>query len=87
MNFTSKKTPLIILAVTSILSSRPMFFLFNDPEGPNLLVVIVMAAIVYFLSLAVYLFTPVAKLGDLRRLLLTILAQIVIVTVLYFLLK
>jgi hypothetical protein len=68
-----------------------MFFLFNDPEGPNLLVVMGMAAIIYVLSLAAYLFTPARKLGgassdfrDLKVLLLVILFQILLVTGFYF---
>ncbi len=36
----SKKTSLLILGTTSVVCSRVMFSFFNDPEGPNLLVVI-----------------------------------------------
>ena len=35
-----------------------MFALFDDPEGPNLVVVTGMALIVYVLSLGVYLLNP-----------------------------
>jgi len=65
--FKSNKTLLLILGATSILCSRVMFLLFNDPEGPNLLVVTGMAVIVYFLSLAVYLFS--APTTSLKKLL------------------
>ena len=60
-----------------------MFLFFNDPEGPNLLVVIVMAGIVYVVSLGVYLFVP--PTASLKRLVLTIFVQILLVMVFYFL--
>ena len=84
MYFKSKKTSLIILGITSLALSRTMFVFFNDPEGPNLLVVIVMAAILYFLSLAVYLYYSRTKPIGLKRLLLAILIQIIIATIFYF---
>jgi hypothetical protein len=67
-----------------MVASRVMFLFFNDPEGPNLLVVMGMAVIIYFLSLAVYLFYPSTKLTGLKRLLLVIFVQIIIVTGFYF---
>jgi hypothetical protein len=87
MYFKSKKISLLLLGVTAIICSRVLFFLFNDPEGPNLLVVIGMAVIVYFLSLAVYVYYPSTKLTGFKRLLLVILIQILIVTVFYFFLN
>ncbi len=81
------KTSLVTLGLTSLVCSRAMFSLFNDPEGPNLLVVIGMAVVVYALSLAVYLYYPSTKLEGLKRLLLVILIQIIIVTGFYFLLN
>lgn len=42
-----KKTTLIILGVISLLCSRGLFFFVNDPEGPNLLIVTVLAVIIY----------------------------------------
>ncbi len=80
MYFPSKKASLIILCITSILFSRTMFFFFNDPEGPNLLIVMVTAAILYFLSLTAYL----SNLQTLKKLLLAIFIQLMIVTGLYF---
>ncbi len=62
-----------------------MFLLFNDPEGPNLLIVMVMAVILYFLSLVVYLLNHL-NTGP-KRLLSAILTQIVIATALYFFLN
>jgi hypothetical protein len=94
MYFKSKKISLVILGITSIVCSRTMFLSFDDPEGPNLLVVIVGAAIVYFLSLTIYLFNPSTKsifqrfsflsFTGLKRLLVGIFIQIIIVTVFYF---
>lgn len=80
MYFKSKKTSLLILGITSIVCSRVMFLFFNDPEGPNLLVVIGVAMVVYFLSLAAYLFNS----SSLKKLLLAIFIQIIIVTGFYF---
>lgn len=55
MNFCTKKTQLIILGISSLAISRGMFALFNDPEGPNLLIVVVFAAILFSMSLLSYL--------------------------------
>jgi hypothetical protein len=85
MHYISKKTSLIILAITSMMSSRAMFWAFQDPEGPNLLIVTVMAAIVYALSLAAYFFAFSSK--GLKRLLLTIGLQAIIVSVIFFFLS
>lgn len=41
--------------------SRTMFSFFDDPEGPNLLVVVVMAGVIYFLSLAICQYSLVGK--------------------------
>lgn len=79
------KTPLLILGVTSILCSRGMFLFINDPEGPNLLVVMVMALIVYFLSLAVYFFS--APTTSSKKLLLVIFTPLAIAAGFYFLLN
>ena len=85
MYFKSKKTSLIILVITSLVCSRALFFFFNDPEGPNLLIVVGMAVILYFLSLAVYLFKP--SITGLKRLLLAIFIQIILVAGFYFFLN
>lgn len=83
----SKKTSLLILGITSLVCSRIMFFFFNDPEGPNLLVVIGMAAIIYALSLAVYVYYPLVKEEGLKKLSSLIFIQIIIVTIFYFCLR
>ncbi len=95
MYFKSKNISLLILGITSVLVSRTMFWFLDDLEGPNLLVVMVMAVIIYFLSLAAYFFSPSAKsilqyfsfahLAGLKRLLLAIFIQIIIATTFLFL--
>lgn len=85
MYFKSKKISLLILGITSIMFSRVMFSFFNDPEGPNLLVVLVMAAIIYFLSLIAYLFN--SSLAGLKRILVVICIQIIIAAGFYFFLN
>jgi hypothetical protein len=84
MYFTPKKISFLVLGLTAIVFSRVMFVFFNDPEGPNLLVVMGAAAIVYFLSLAAYAYIPSTNL---KRLLLVIFLQIVLVAGLYVVLK
>ncbi len=46
----------IILAVVSLILSRLSFTLIDDPEGPNLLIVTVLGAIIYSLFLVIYFF-------------------------------
>ncbi len=50
MNFNSKRTSLIVLGITSLIASRAFYYFVHDPEGPNLLIVVVLAAIIYLLS-------------------------------------
>ena len=85
MYFKSKKTPFLILGITAIVCSRALFSFFNDPEGPNLLVVTVMALIIYCVSLPVYLYS--SSIVGFKRLLLAIFIQLLLVIVLYFCLK
>lgn len=84
MLFASKKYSLIILGLTSLICSRTLFALFNDPEGPNLLVVGVMAAILYSASFAAY--TLSSSVTALNRLWVAVATQILLVAVFYFLL-
>lgn len=72
---------LVILGITSLVSSRFTFSLFNDPEGPNLLVVAVLATIIYSVSLAVYLTT--SSLHVSTRLGLGLFVQVLLVVGLY----
>lgn len=78
----SKKTALLLLLViTAFVLSRALFFFFHDPEGPNLLIGVVLALILYSPSLIVWKFIP-ATSGS-KKLLFAICTQILIVTGLY----
>jgi hypothetical protein len=80
------KKPLTFLAIMSIIFSRVMFVFFDDPEGPNLLVVFVMSAFVYVVTLAGY-FIIFKKQSGMKKILWTILFQIFVVLSLYICLK
>jgi len=86
MYFRSKKISLIMLGVTAIICSRMLFVFFNDPEGPNLLIVAAFATAVYLLSIAAYVFSP-SKIKGLKRLSLVICIQILSVIGIYFCMK
>ena len=87
MNLNSKKISLPILGIISIVCSSAMLHLFNDPEGPNLLVIMGMALIVFVLSLASYAYHPSGKQAGHKRLLLAILIQISVTAGFYFCLR
>jgi hypothetical protein len=82
MYFKSKKIALLILGIASLLCSRILFLFFNDPEGPNLLVVVGMAVILYAPSSAVYLLN--SRAAAQKRLLLATLTQLLIAAGFYF---
>jgi hypothetical protein len=86
VNLKSKNISLVILGATAILCSRTLFFFFNDPEGPNLLIVAGLAMAIYFLSFAAYVFVP-SKVKGLKRLAVVVCVQILSVIGLYFLMK
>jgi hypothetical protein len=54
MYFKPQKTALLILGIVSIVCSRIIFSFINDPEGPNLLIVLGLAVILYVLFLGIY---------------------------------
>ena len=81
MSFSSKKTSLLLLGITALACSRTLFFLFHDPEGPNLLVVTVLALILYVASLIAWRFIPATTIS--KKLFLAICTQILIVSGLY----
>ena len=80
MFWESKRAPLLLL-VTAFPCSRTLFFLFDDPEGPNLLIVTVLALLLYGASLLVWRFIPATSAG--MRLLFGICTQVLIVAGLY----
>ena len=91
MNFPSKKISYGILAITALVCSRALFLFIDDPEGPNLLVVIVTAAIIFICagSLAAYTFKPSAHLflTPSRRLWATVGVQVLITIILFLSLR
>lgn len=54
MSFLSKRISLFILGITALFCSRAMFLFLDDPEGPNLLIVFVMAIALYVPSFIVF---------------------------------
>lgn len=65
MNFKSKKIMLFILAIVAMVCSRAVFMFVNDPEGPNLLIVTVLAAVIFFIFFAVYVILQ--RFGIIKR--------------------
>jgi hypothetical protein len=76
----------MILGATAIICSRMLFLFFNDPEGPNLLIVTGLTMAVYFLSFVAYVYSP-SKMKGLKRLSVVICIQILSVIGLYFCMK
>ena len=86
MSSKSKKISLMVLGVTAIICSRMLFFFFNDPEGPNLLIVAALAMAIYFLSFVAYVFVP-SKMKELKKVSVVVCVQILSVIGLYFCMK
>jgi hypothetical protein len=84
--FKSKRISLILLGATAVICSRLLFFSFNDPEGPNFLIVFILALFIYCLSTVVYRFGP-SKFKGLTRLSGVMVIQLVAIVVLYFCMK
>jgi O-antigen/teichoic acid export membrane protein len=74
----------IILIITSLLLSRSIFFFIDDPEGPNLVVVIGLALIIYFMSSVPYMVR--SSFTSLKKLSLAISIQVLLVIILSFIL-
>ena len=81
MKIDSKRTSLALLVITAFACSRTLFFLFHDPEGPNLLIVTVLALILYGASFIAWRFIPATDTT--KKLLFAICTQLIIVTGLY----
>jgi len=69
------------LGITALTCSRTLFFLFHDPEGPNLLIVTVLAMLLYVASFIAWRFIPATTAS--KKLLFAICTQVLIVTGLY----
>jgi hypothetical protein len=80
--------PYLILVVTAMNLSRGIFYLFNDPEGPNLLIVSVFAAIIFAVSLGGnYFHSGTFAIKGTTRIIIAIVVQIIAAAILYFFLK
>jgi len=77
----SKKVSLLLLVITAFVCSRTLFFLFHDTEGPNLLIVTVLALLLYCASVIAWRFIPATSTS--KKLLFAICTQLLIVTGLY----
>jgi hypothetical protein len=73
-----KGTSLLILAVTAGACSRLMFAAFHDTEGPNLVVVAGMTAILFLISAAAYLSNVLPSLTGFKRSAAAIAIQVVV---------
>ena len=88
---------MFVLIITAMLCSRSVFAFIDDPEGPNLLVVTVMAAVVYLMAFGIYLFNPIRKGAmeslslatrvGLRRIMFVVVTQILVAAAIYFLIR
>lgn len=80
-----QKIYLFVLALTATICSRTMLAFIDDTEGPNLLVVFAIAFVIYFLSLATYIFSPLSSIKtDIKISVVIVLIQILFTGVLYF---
>ena len=81
MPLESKKLSFLLLVITALVCSRTLFFFFHDPEGPNLLIVTVLALLLYSASLIAWRYIPATTTS--KKLLFAIGTQLLIVTSLY----
>ncbi len=49
-----KIIPFVVLGIVSIVCSKMLFIFLDDPEGPNLLIVVAVAIIFYIASLVIF---------------------------------
>lgn len=83
MRINFKNCSLVILAITAFACSRMLFAFINDPDGPNLLVVTVMAAVIYLVSSAIYLSNLYPSLTGFSRSSAAIFMQMIVATCFY----
>ena len=83
MHVEFKSSAWLILAITAFACSRMVFALFNDPEGPNLLVVTGLAFVFYLMSLAVHRSNLYPTLTGFKRIAVAIFIQMVVATCFY----
>ena len=78
MPLKSRNVSLLVLAITACFCSRAIFAFIQDPEGPNLLVVMGMAAILFIISAAAYRSNLLPSLTGFRRSAAAIALQIIV---------
>jgi hypothetical protein len=84
----SSSSTRLIPSITALLLSRAVFIFLNDPEGPNLLVVTVLAVSIYCASHAICSYTPLKKkVTGSTLLLLNFCVQVVLAAVLVIVMK
>jgi MFS family permease len=83
----ANKVSLIVLAITAIACSRAVFAFIHDPEGPNLLIVFGLAAIIFVITAGAYLSNLFPSATGAKRALIVILLQIAIAAGLCFSLR
>ena len=78
----SKKIFFLFLAVVAVTCARLLLFSVHDPEGPNLLVVTGMGAIIYLISISPFLFY--APPMTFRKMVLALGIQLLVSVGIYF---
>ena len=82
MPFPSHKPISFLPIITSLIISRTLFFFINDPEGPNLLIVIVLATLLHYesstiSSFLIHNYTTLQQSSNRIKLVLTIFIQLI----------
>ncbi len=84
----AKNISYLLLSLTAVFFSGGMLRMINDPEGPNLLIVAVFAAVIFAASLAVnYFHSSNLVVTGKARLIIAVVVQIITTTILYFFLR
>ena len=78
MPLDSRNGSLLLLAIAAFPCARAIFAFIAEPEGPNLLVVTGMAAILFVISAAGYLSNLFPSLTGFRRSVAAIIVQIIV---------
>jgi hypothetical protein len=76
-----------ILYITPVLLCRLMFVFIDDPEGPNLLIVVLGALVIYFTSKIIFSFLFSKMENNNRKILLSLLIQVVVVFIFFLFLR
>jgi hypothetical protein len=78
---TSKSVSFVILGLVALVCSRTFFYFIHDSEGPNLLIVGVLAVLVFGVSLGVYFFSTC--MAEYKRVGGAVVAEVFTVVILY----